>query len=135
VPYDPGFQRFRAHHSALFWGASIAALTHLAGKRGYVLLGSNREGHNAFFVREDHAAQFEGRIADRAPRPSRYRESRDESGRLTHARALDRLALIADCAAHNVLTGETAPLGRLGDLYSPGWIAQMAGQPAQHPHR
>ncbi len=44
VPYDPEFAYVRAHPSQLYFGASIAALCHLAADRGYRFVGTNRGG-------------------------------------------------------------------------------------------
>jgi hypothetical protein len=49
VPYDPTFDRTRAHPSNIYWGASIKALEKLAVEKGYRLVGTNSTGHNAFF--------------------------------------------------------------------------------------
>jgi len=122
VPYDAQFQRTRAHHSNLYFGASIAALRSLASRKGYVLAGTSSSGVNAFFVRSDYAARLEGRIASTAPAPSRLRESRDEQGRLTHAGGLARIALIAHLPVVNVETGETQLLKEIDPLYSEAWL-------------
>ena len=53
VPYQPDFNRTKAHHSNLCWGASLAALCQLGVQKGYAFVGSNSAGNNAFFVRED----------------------------------------------------------------------------------
>lgn len=55
VPYDSGFSRWMAHPSGLYAGASLAALAQLGRAKGYRLVGCNRHGVNAFFVREDIA--------------------------------------------------------------------------------
>ena len=55
VPYDPAFSRSAAHHSWLFFGASLGALARLAEAKGYQLVGVNAAGNNAFFVRKDVA--------------------------------------------------------------------------------
>ena len=44
TPYDPKFTRNAAHHSKIFYGASIAALTDLANQRGYSLVAGNSAG-------------------------------------------------------------------------------------------
>lgn len=49
VPYDPEF----AWEDARFVGASPTAVVRLGERRGYRLVGSNRFGYNAFFLRED----------------------------------------------------------------------------------
>lgn len=53
VPYDPCFDRQRAHPSRLYHGASLAALASLGRRKGYSLIGCDSAGVNAFFVRED----------------------------------------------------------------------------------
>lgn len=106
VPYEPAFQRTKAHSSNLYWGASLGALTHLAAKRGYSLVGTNSAGCNAFYVRNDLLSpKLEALSVERGYTESRYRESRDSSGRLTYVSGADRLRLIAGMPVINVETG------------------------------
>lgn len=129
IPYDEAFVRENAHHSCLYWGTSVAAIAHWAERRGYVLLGSNRAGNNAFLVRADIAARcFADAPTDRAPFPSRYRESRDAQGRLSFAADLDRLALLEGLPVVNVTSGETLRLAPDLPLYSDRWRALMQGE-------
>jgi len=127
VPYDPAFMRTTAHHSNLYYGASIAAMCALAERKGYTLLGTNRAGVNAFFVRNDRLAVFQDRVADRRPRPSRFRESRDRDGAKSLVRGKDRAGIIADCPVVNIADGRTAPLREFGELYSARWLAMLDG--------
>lgn len=53
VPYDPDFDRRRAHHSLTYFGASLRALVELGDRKGYDFVGAGRAGLNAFFVRRD----------------------------------------------------------------------------------
>src|SRR5271163_3905375 len=78
VPYKEDFARTTAHFSHLYYGASLGALEQLARKKGYLLLGSNVWGHNAFFVRADIAREFRGVALEEAYVASKFRESRDE---------------------------------------------------------
>lgn len=48
IPYRPQFEA-----QGLYFGASLAALTKLAQSKGYVLVGCDSNGVNAFFVRRD----------------------------------------------------------------------------------
>lgn len=50
VPYDPHFNRLRAHPSGLYHGASLKALVGLGIRKGYAFLGVDRAGLNAYFV-------------------------------------------------------------------------------------
>ena len=51
VPYKPDFNRFDIHPD--YFGASLPAFVKLAGTKGYRLVGCNKYGYNAFFVRND----------------------------------------------------------------------------------
>jgi len=110
VPYREDFQRTSAHHSNLYYGSSLAALAQLGQKKGYLLLGSNMWGHNAFFVRADVAGEFRGRAPEDVYVASNFRESRDEFGRLTYVRRDDRFKLIEALPVIHVGTGKTASL-------------------------
>jgi len=56
VKYDENFDRFNKHPSGFYHGASLAALTKLAHAKGYILVGCESSGANAFFVRKDLAS-------------------------------------------------------------------------------
>lgn len=132
TPYDPAFRRTNAHFSALYFGASIAALCFLAGKKGYRFVGTTTAANDAFFVREDYAARFvDGALGTIEALPSRLRESRNEKGELTFIRAVDRLTAISHLPVVNVETGGTAILRDLNDIYSAEWLAAMCGAPSQ----
>ncbi len=96
VPYDPHFSRTAAHHAAIYYGASIAALTALAGRKGYVLVGGNSAGNNAFFVRRE---LLRAPLAEVAPaqawRRCQFRETRDPAGRLTFSTAAEEDGILA----------------------------------------
>jgi hypothetical protein len=118
VPYRNDFNRTAAHYSNLYYGSSLAALHHLAKKKGYILVGSNFWGHNAFFVRSDVARDFKSLEPQEAYIASKFREARDGSGRLTYTRGEDRVKLIEHLPVINVLTEETGALGDFMKLAS-----------------
>lgn len=101
VPYDPRFVRVVAHHSNIYYGASLAAFGLLGKRKGYSFVGCNMAGNNAFFVRSDlrplslpELTPAEGFVR------SQYRDSRDASGALAFLSdtqedaILDRLPLV-----------------------------------------
>lgn len=53
IPYREDFDRFKAHYSGCYQGASITALNLVASNKGYSLVGIDNSGTNAFFVRND----------------------------------------------------------------------------------
>lgn len=84
IPYDAFFERKKAHYSNLYYGASLAALSLLAGVKGYALVGSNRAGNNAFFVRKDLSGRLPVCSAEDTYVRSQFRESRDINGELSY---------------------------------------------------
>lgn len=113
VPYDPCFVRGRAHYSHLYWGCSLKALEFLGKKKGYVLVGSNSAGNNAFFVRRDCLSGLKEVSAEQAYVESRFRESRDSNGNLTYLSGAARLAAIADLPVYDVAHDAVVQLGAL----------------------
>lgn len=111
VPYDENFMRTKKHYSNLYWGASLAAMTHLANKRGYSLVGTNTASNNAFYVRNDLLNDnLEVLDVEQSYSVSLYRESRDAEGRLTYVGAEDRLKMIKGMPVVNVETKATEQL-------------------------
>jgi hypothetical protein len=115
VPYKKDFARTASHYSNLYYGSSLGALHHLAQKKGYVLLGSNVWGHNAFFIRADIAGEFRGLELRDAYVESKFRESRNSEGKLSYVRGNDRIQLIKHLPVVQVVSGET---GKIGELWA-----------------
>jgi len=107
VPYDPGFWRTAKHASNLYYGASLPAFVHLAGQRGYSLVGVNGVGSNAFFVRNDLLNDRVQAVSlTECYRDSTFREGRDGNGRLSFLAKADRRGPIASLPLVDVITGE-----------------------------
>jgi hypothetical protein len=113
VPYDPAFQRNSAHYSNLYWGCSLGALVHLGKAKGYVLVGCNSAGNNAFFVRSDVLGPLPAQGVLDAFRAAKFRESRNADGSLSY---LDQ-AKAADAISHlplkDVTNGSQVLIGEL----------------------
>jgi hypothetical protein len=122
IPYDPSFVRSRPEFRGLYFGASIAALRMLAGRKGYRFVGTNSAGVNAFFVREDYASHLNSSLANPTAWPSKFRESLDQAGQLCFARGLERAHLIRKLPVINTETLEKQAFGGLAPLYSEGWL-------------
>jgi len=106
VPYDKKFFRTNAHYSNLFYGASISALTSLAEKKGYSLVGSNQAGNNAFFVRNDLVGELTTYKPEEVYVKAQFRESRDAHGNLTFLDFDQRLELIKDLMVYDLDAGK-----------------------------
>jgi hypothetical protein len=113
VPYDPLFDRTRAHPSNLYWGASLKALCLLAERKGLAFVGANSAGNNAYFVRHERLGALRPLRCEDGFVESRFRESRDAQGRLTFLSGAARRSAIAGMGLVDVERGETI---RMADL-------------------
>lgn len=103
IPYQADFYRTNAHHSNLYWGASLAAMSYLANKKGYSLVGTGTQGSNAFYVRNDLLNEKVKVLSiEAAYSPSNSRESRDEDGNLTFITGDKRLEVIKGLPVYEV---------------------------------
>jgi hypothetical protein len=114
VPYSPDFRKEKAHYSNLYFGASLSALRHLAGKKGYDFIGTGEAGVNAFFVRKDISTPFKKYKEDEGFVFSANRDSRDKKGRLSFLRHNERLPVIKELSVVDVVSGE---MHVIKDLY------------------
>tara|TARA_B100000989_G_C19528764_1_gene468422 strand:- start:2181 stop:3143 length:963 start_codon:yes stop_codon:yes gene_type:complete len=121
VPYNPSFFRTKAHYSNLYFGASLKALVDLGKKKGYTFIGTNTNGVNAFFVRNDHASEIMPLLSSVSAYPSRLREARGKNGELMLVSGSDRLEIIKDCQFFNLTTEENINIKKLSKIYSSEW--------------
>lgn len=122
VPYQADFQRTQAHFSNLYFGASLAALIELGREKGYTFVGSNSNGCNAFFIRQDFAPLVTASLEKVTAHPSLIREARDSSGNLTFARGQERQKIIRHLPVFDFETNSIKTIGDLGNLYSEQWL-------------
>jgi hypothetical protein len=101
VPYDARFVRTAAHHSNIYYGASLAALCMLGRRKGYSFVGCNTAGNNAFFVRNElMPSNLPKLVCAEGFVRSQFRESRDAHGELAllseaeEKAILDRLPVV-----------------------------------------
>ena len=106
VPYDKAFQRTKSHYSNLYYGASISALSFLADKKGYSLVGSNSAGNNIFFVREDLLGGLQTFKPEDAYAKAQFRESRDVNGNLSFLDFDQRVELIRELEVYDLAAGK-----------------------------
>jgi hypothetical protein len=124
IPYQPDFQRERVHYSNLYFGASLQALISLGNAKGYTFVGTNSNGCNAFFIRNDRVPEILGSLEGISSCGSRFRESRDTTGSLTFIRGKDRVGVICDNPVFDLDLKQEISLGELGELYSETWQKQ-----------
>ncbi len=113
IPYDKEFNRIQAHYSHLYWGASIAALCHLATQKGYFFVGCNSAGNNAYFVRKDYIGDLKKLTPKQGYIESRFRDSRDKNGKLNFLSGKERLKEISNCSVIDIITNNVNILEEL----------------------
>lgn len=94
VPYKEKFNRTKEHYSNLFFGASLKALVNLSKEKGYVFVGTNSAGNNAYFVKKSRMEKVKRIAINDGFVKSRFRESRNKEGNLTYISGDDRLSMI-----------------------------------------
>lgn len=115
IPYQPDFSREKAHFSHLYWGASLPAFCGLASQKGYIYVGSNSAGSNAFFVRKDSAENIKECDFHKQFRQSKFRDSRDENGNLSFISNQNKLEIIKNMYLFDVDSKQTL---QIKDIYS-----------------
>jgi hypothetical protein len=107
IPYQANFLRQNAHYSYFYWGTSLAALSHLATRKGYVWIGCNSAGNNAYFARADYADLFHRVTLPEDFVAAKFREGRDEQGNLSYVGQKKGIRLIRDLPIWDVCRNET----------------------------
>lgn len=111
IPYDPLFSRTKFHHSNLYFGASLKALTILANKLNYALVCCNSAGNNAYFIRRDLLNNsIQESELEKAFVESRFRESKNLNKEHTYLSGNYRLNEIKGLDVLNVITNEIEKL-------------------------
>ena len=105
VPYDKDFNRSQKHYSHLYFGCSINALIELSKKKGYVFLGTNLNGNNAFFIEKNSFKFVEQKIKNIKIYQSKFRESRNVNQKLDYKNAKDGLHVIDELPIVNLHNG------------------------------
>ncbi len=107
IPYQADFIRNKAHYSNLYAGTSLAALYMLSEKKGYVFVGCNSAGNNAYFVKKEKAQRLKQLNLKQGYVVSKFREARGTDGQLLYLSAKESLALIKGLPVYNVQTNQT----------------------------
>ena len=108
VPYDPGFVKYEKHSSIIYYGASLKALCLLAAEKGYVFVGCNSRGNNAYFIRSD---KMPTALSVKTPEEgyvvSKFREASVNGFRPSGA---DRIKLLSNLDIFDVEKNETVKI-------------------------
>jgi len=110
VPYNAAFVTAEAHFSHLYFGSSILSLCDLAEQKGYEFIGCNSAGNNAYFVRNGFLKDLKPLTANEGYIESKFRQSRDESGKLNYLRKSEILECVKGLPVFNTRTNKIESL-------------------------
>ena len=103
VPYDKNFSRSSSKYPNIYFGASLVALSNLARKK-YSLVGTNRNGNNAFFVKTDLLI-LNNNIKEKQPHEcyheNSFSEMRDEQNNIIKYSKQDEKEILNKLPLHN----------------------------------
>ncbi len=105
VPYKADFVVSAAHYSRQYFGASLAALNHLAVGKGYFLAGSTSAGNNAFFIHNRHSDKIAARSVAESFMWPHTRQAREPDGTLSNASFRESLNALKGLSVVNVISG------------------------------
>lgn len=101
IEYNESFQRTKYHYSNLYWGSSLSSLIDLSASKGYAFVGCNTAGNNAYFIRKDRLKDLPELTLEEGFVESKYRESRDENGKLSYLTGAERLLRLKGLPIYN----------------------------------
>ena len=122
VPYDRNFVRNKKHFSNIYFGSSIQAIISLMKKKGYIFLGTNRQGMNAFFVIKKKYHHVKNKILNRKIFPPAVRESRTRDGKLNFKNIKVSLNEIKNLKIYDLDKKKITKLSEYKELFSENWL-------------
>jgi hypothetical protein len=114
IPYDENFVRSKAHWSYLYWGCSLRALNMLAKQKGYIFIGCNSAGNNAYFLRSDKINNIPACSVKTGYVDAKFRESREINGKKSYVAPDKKLNIIEDMEVYDVKKNQLVKIKNLG---------------------
>jgi len=121
IPYEKNFDRDKKHYSKLFFGCSIQALIKLMKKKGYIFLGTNSEGMNAFFVNKKKFSYLRKKIRKTKIFFPTIKEGRNKDLKLNFKKFFENLHLIKNQEVFDIKKKKNIKLSEIHNLYSNEW--------------
>jgi hypothetical protein len=91
IPYSANFVRDRETYDMLFYGSSLLSLCDLANQKGYVFIGCNSAGNNAYFIRQDKLSGLKSVTIEQGFVLAKFREFVDRDGRVAGEKRIQKL--------------------------------------------
>ncbi len=121
IPYKKNFNRNKSHFSNLYFGCSIQALITLMKNKGYIFLGTNSEGMNAFFVNKRKYIYLKNKIKNKKIFFPIIKEGRNKNFKLNFKKFFENLKLIKDKKVFDIKKNKILKISEIKNLYSKNW--------------
>ena len=121
IPNRKNFNRFQAHYSGCYYGASLKAMIKLMQTKGYEFLGTNKLNFNAFFVESELSNNFLD-IKKNLKSLDYYttikvKDSKNQNGKFDFLTRKERLEQLRDLEVIDVSQGKNTKY-KINDLIS-----------------
>lgn len=113
VPNKKNFIRTKEHFSNLYYGASIKAFQSLLKKNGYIFIGTNTAGNNAFFIKKNYSKNVLNLIKKKKIFESQFRESRNKQNKLNFLNKKESLNQIKNKTIYDLEVKRTKKISQL----------------------
>ena len=126
IPYEENFQRSQAHHSLLYFGASVQALVLLGKRKGYTCVGTSSSGCNAFFIRNDLVKNITAVLEKTYIFPCKAREARDKNSNMLYIDGVKGNDIISHTPVIEILeagSSKTSIIKNKNNLFSKEWLS------------
>ncbi len=121
VPYNSKFYRSKYHYSNLAFGASLEAFKLLSKKKNYRFIGTNLNGVNAYFIKENYYKFVKNKIISIESFPSKIRESRNKNLKKTFISGVKRFDEIKKIGFFDLKKKKIISLDNINHFYSKNW--------------
>lgn len=106
IPYSDDFNRFKNHHSGLFFGASLKALIDSMEDKNYYFIGTNSARNNAYFLKNKYHSMIRAQKPKQKHIEAKFRISRDQAGSLDYRSDDKLLKDLRGLKVHNTISNE-----------------------------
>ena len=90
-------------------------------KKGYLFLGTNSEGMNAFFVDKKKIKYLKNKIKEKKIFFPILKEGRSRNSKLNYKKLFENLHLIKNKKVYDIKRGKIIKLSEIQNLYSEKW--------------
>ena len=118
VPYKKSFDRKREHYSGLFYGCSIKALISIMTNKGYVFIGTNSAGNNAYFVKKNNYKILKNKIKRIRLFLPKFRESRQINYKKSFLQINKSIYLLRNKFVYDLSKKELIKIKKLKNIFS-----------------